>query len=211
MSSSSSSGPIIGIDLGTTYSCVAVYRNEKVEIIPDSQGNRTFPSVVCYGTDDDPTITVGSVAKTKLTLAPKNTITHAKRYIGRRFDDPVIQEDIKNSIVPITRHTNGGIQFTVSHNGNTQYVTPEEVSAQIIREAVKNAESYLGTKVTRAVITVPAYFGDNQRQATKDAGIIAGVTVERILSEPTAACIAYGLTQISENDKNLLIVVHFYL
>jgi len=199
--SQSSSSPIIGIDLGTTYSCVSIYRNEKIEIIPDSQGNRTFPSVVCYGTDDDPTITVGAVAKTKLTMAPKNTVTHAKRYIGRRFDDPVIQDDIRSSIVPIIRHPTGGIQFTVCHNGKTEYVTPEEVSAQIIREAVKNAESFLGTKVTRAVITVPAYFGDSQRQATKDAGIIAGITVERILNEPTAACMAYGLTQLSETDN----------
>jgi len=182
-------GKIIGIDLGTTNSCVAVMDGDKVKVIENSEGSRTTPSVVAF-TDNE--VVVGSPAKRQAVTNPKDTIFAAKRLIGRRFDEEVVQRDIKLVPYKIIKADNG--DAWVEAKGKK--MAPPEVSARVLQKMKKTAEEYLGHEVTEAVITVPAYFNDSQRQATKDAGRIAGLEVKRIINEPTAAALAYGM------DKN---------
>ncbi|TFK47237.1 heat shock protein 70 [Heliocybe sulcata] len=182
-------GTVIGIDLGTTYSCVGVQRGGRVEIIANDQGHRITPSWVSF-TDDERLI--GDSAKNAYHSNPENTVFDAKRLIGRKMDDLELQRDMKHW--PFTVHEkNGKPAIQVKHRGELRDFTPEEISAMVLTKMKETAEAYLGQKVTHAVVTVPAYFNDAQRQATKDAGTIAGLTVLRIINEPTAAAIAYGL------------------
>merc|ERR1712149_78487 len=179
----------VGIDLGTTYSCVGVFQHGKVEIIANDQGNRTTPSYVAF-TDTERLI--GDPAKNQVAINPTNTIFDAKRLIGRKFDDPTVQADMKHW--PFTVVDEGSRpKLEVEYKNETKRFTPEECSSMILVKMKETAEAYLGTEVKDAVVTVPAYFNDSQRQATKDAGVIAGLNVLRIINEPTAAAIAYGL------------------
>ena len=186
-------GKVIGIDLGTTNSCLAVVTGSAQKIIENKDGQRTTPSIVAY---TDKETLVGMPAKRQAVTNPKNTIYAAKRLIGRKFKDEVIQKDIKNSPFDICEAGNGDAWVRV----NSQEIAPQQVSAEILRKIKESAESYLGETVSQAVITVPAYFNDAQRQATKDAGKIAGLEVLRIINEPTAASLAYGLDK-KQNKK----------
>ncbi|GMM38286.1 hypothetical protein DASC09_056250 [Saccharomycopsis crataegensis] len=195
----------IGIDLGTTYSAVGIYQSgsERVEILANSQGNRTTPSFVSF-TDTERLI--GDSAKNQAAMNPKNTVFDAKRLIGRKFDDPEVQGDIKH--FPFKVINDGGKpKIQVDYKGETKVFTPEEISSMVLTSMKETAEAFLGGKVTDAVITVPAYFNDSQRQATKDAGLIAGLNVLRIINEPTAAAIAYGLDKKDDGkgEHNVLI------
>ena len=191
----------IGIDLGTTYSCVAVYQNGKVEIISNDQGDRTTPSYVSF---TDTERLVGVAAKNSLTSNPSNTVYDAKRMIGREFSDTKLQEDMKHFSFSVTNKQSKP-KISVTFKNEPKEFTPEEISAMILVKMKETAESYLGHEVKSAVITVPAYFNDSQRQATKDAGMIAGLNVLRIINEPTAAAIAYGLDKMSDKARNILI------
>ncbi|MGP5493795.1 molecular chaperone DnaK [Psychrobacter celer] len=179
-------GKVIGIDLGTTNSCVAVMEGDKVKVIENAEGTRTTPSIVAY---KDEEILVGQSAKRQAVTNPKNTLFAIKRLIGRRFDDKVVQKDIGMVPYKIAKADNGDAWVEV----NGKKLAPPQVSAEILKKMKKTAEDYLGEKVTEAVVTVPAYFNDSQRQATKDAGKIAGLDVKRIINEPTAAALAYGM------------------
>jgi L1 cell adhesion molecule like protein len=197
-----SKGKAIGIDLGTTYSCVGVWQNERVEIMANDQGNRTTPSYVAF-TDTERLI--GDAAKNQVSMNPENTIFDAKRLIGRKFDDPSIQNDMKHWPFKVIAKEGGKPNLQVVYKGETKTFSPEEISAMVLVKMKEIAESYLGAEVTQAVITVPAYFNDGQRQATKDAGSIAGLQVLRIINEPTAAAIAYGLDKKGTGERNILI------
>ena len=193
-------GPVIGIDLGTTYSCVGIFRNGSVEIIPNELGNRITPSVVAF-TDDDRL--VGEAAKNQAALNPKRTIYSVKRLIGRKYNDKEVQMDKK--LLPYDIIDKDGKPYIqVETKGQKKIYSPEEISAMILTKMKTVAESFLGTKVKNAVITVPAYFNDSQRQSTKDAGTIAGLNVLRIINEPTAAAIAYGLDK-KDKERNILV------
>lgn len=179
-------GKVIGIDLGTTNSCVAVLEGDKVKVIENAEGTRTTPSIVAYKNDE---ILVGQSAKRQAVTNPNNTLFAIKRLIGRRFDDKVVQKDIGMVPYKIAKADNGDAWVEI----NGKKLAPPQVSAEILKKMKKTAEDYLGEPVTEAVVTVPAYFNDSQRQATKDAGKIAGLDVKRIINEPTAAALAYGM------------------
>lgn len=192
----------IGIDLGTTYSCVGVFQNGRSEIIANDQGNRTTPSYVAF-TDEERLI--GDGAKNQASMNPKNTIHDAKRLLGRTYDDEKVQEDKKLWTFDVKDDGNNKPKVKVEYKGETSEFYAEEISAMVLTKMKEIAESYLGQEVKDAVITVPAYFGDAQRQATKDAGMIAGLNVLRIINEPTAAAIAYGMDNKSSQEKHVLI------
>ena len=189
---------IIGIDLGTTNSCVAVIENGIPKVIENAEGARTTPSIVAYGKDE---ILVGASAKRQSVTNPKNTIYAAKRLIGRKFKEEAVQKDIDLMPYEIMEAKNGDAWI----RANDQELAPPQISAEVLRKMKKTAEDYLGTEVTQAVITVPAYFNDSQRQATKDAGKIAGLEVLRIINEPTAAALAYGVDKTDKRDRKIAV------
>src|SRR5437763_3351592 len=188
----------IGIDLGTTNSCVAVMEGGKAQVIENSEGARTTPSVVAY--TDDGEVLVGASAKRQAVTNAKNTIFAVKRLIGRRFEEKEVQKDIGLMPYKIVKADNGDAWVEV----RGKKIAPPQVSAEILRKMKKTAEDYLGEEVTEAVITVPAYFNDSQRQATKDAGRIAGLEVKRIINEPTAAALPFGLDK-KEGDRKIAV------
>ena len=189
---------IIGIDLGTTNSCVAILENGVAKVIENSEGARTTPSIIAYTKDE---ILVGATAKRQAVTNPKNTIYASKRLIGRKFDEQAVQKDIDLMPYNIIKADNGDAWI----EANGEKLAPQQVSAEVLRKMKKTAEDYLGTEVTQAVITVPAYFNDSQRQATKDAGRIAGLEVLRIINEPTAAALAYGVDKESKKDRKIAV------
>ena len=191
----------IGIDLGTTYSCVGVWQNDRVEIIANDQGNRTMPSYVAFNETER---LVGEAAKSQAGSNPENTIFDAKRLIGRKFTDASVQSDIKHLSYKVTSGKNEKPIIRCATKDGDKEFHAEEISSMILSKMKQVAESYLGHDVKKAVITVPAYFNDSQRQATKDAGAIAGLEVLRIINEPTAAAIAYGLEKKSEESNVLM-------
>jgi heat shock protein 5 len=196
-------GTVIGIDLGTTYSCVGVYRNGRVEIIANDQGNRITPSWVAF-TDDGERL-VGEAAKNQAAANPERTVYDAKRLMGRSYGDAEVQQDMK--LLPykvVSRSGKPHVEVAVKH-GDVRAFSPEEISAMVLAKMKDTAEAYLGGEVRDAVITIPAYFNDAQRQATKDAGAIAGLNVTRILAEPTAAAMAYGLGRKDGGERNVLV------
>jgi L1 cell adhesion molecule like protein len=192
----------IGIDLGTTYSCVGVWQNDRVEIIANDQGNRTTPSYVAF-TDTERLI--GDAAKNQVAMNPTNSVFDAKRLIGRKFSDPVVQDDMKHWPFKVVKKEGDKPYIHVTFKGEEKDFAPEEISAMVLVKMKETAEAFMGKTVKDAVVTVPAYFNDGQRQATKDAGAIAGLNVLRIINEPTAAAIAYGLDKKGESEKNILI------
>src|SRR6201989_721597 len=185
-------GKIIGIDLGTTNSCVAIMEGNKPKVIENSEGARPTPSIVAY--QDDGEVLVGAAAKRQAVTNAKNTLYAIKRLIGRKFEEKEVQKDIHLMPYQIVKADNGDAWVEV----RGKKIAPQQVSAEVLRKMKKTAEDYLGETVTEAVITVPAYFNDSQRQATKDAGRIAGLEVKRIINEPTAAALAYGLDKKKE-------------
>jgi len=189
---------VIGIDLGTTNSCVAVIENGIPKVIENSEGARTTPSVVAYTNDE---ILVGASAKRQAVTNPKNTIYASKRLIGRKFTEEAVQKDIDLMPYKIIQNDNGDAWVQV----NEDKLAPPQISAEVLRKMKKTAEDYLGHEVTQAVITVPAYFNDSQRQATKDAGRIAGLEVLRIINEPTAAALAYGVDKQEKRDRKVAV------
>ena len=191
-------GKIIGIDLGTTNSCVAVLEGGKPKVIENAEGARTTPSIVAY-TDDE--ILVGQPAKRQAVTNPANTVYAAKRFIGRQFKEDAVKKEIKNSPYKIVKATNGDAWI----QANGKDLAPQQISAEVLRKMKKTAEDYLGHEVTEAVITVPAYFNDSQRQATKDAGKIAGLEVKRIINEPTAAALAFGCDKADKKDRKIAV------
>lgn len=192
----------IGIDLGTTYSCVGVYINDKVEIIANDQGNRTSPSYVSFTETER---LIGDAAKNIAARNPTNSIFDAKRLIGRKFDDPIVQKDMKLWPFKVESGPDGKPVIIVKHKGEIKKFHAEEISSMVLIKMKETAENFLSKPVKSAVITVPAYFNDSQRQATRDAGLIAGLNVLRIINEPTAAAIAYGLDKKSKGERNVLI------
>ncbi|XVF83647.1 hypothetical protein PTKIN_Ptkin16aG0506700 [Pterospermum kingtungense] len=197
-------GPAIGIDLGTTYSCVGVWQHGKVEIISNDQGNRTTPSFVAFTNAER---LIGDAAKSHVTMNPINTVFDAKRLIGRRFSDPLVQSDTKIWPFKVIAGAGDKPMIVVNYKGEEKQLAAEEISAMVLTKMREIAEAYLGSTIKNAVVTVPAYFNDSQRQATKDAGVIAGLNVMRIINEPTAAAIAYGHDEkaTSVGEKNVLI------
>lgn len=198
-------GACIGIDLGTTYSCAAVWKNGRVEICPNEHGNRITPSYVAW--DSSGQQLVGDSAKNQATSNPANTVFDAKRLIGRKFSDPIVQKDLKLFPFKVRQGSDDKPAVEVQVASQRKKFSSEEISAAVLRKMKSAAEAYLGEPVHHAVVTVPAYFNDAQRQATKDAGTIAGLKVERVLNEPTAAAIAYGLDKSKENDAEDTVLV----
>jgi len=194
--------PAVGIDLGTTYSCVGVWRNESVDIIANDMGERTTPSYVSFSETER---LIGQAAKNQCSRNPTNTIFDAKRLIGRKFSDPIVKSDMKLWPFAVKEGSGGRPVIEVSFKGETRQFFPEEVSSMVLSKMKETAEAYIGESVKDAVITVPAYFNDSQRQATKDAGRIAELNVLRIINEPTAAAIAYGLDKSDQEEQNVLI------
>ena len=198
----SSSKYVIGIDLATCMSMVAVWKDNKVDIIASESGNRTVPSYVSFTEEER---IIGDAAKSMSSTNPRNTVFDAKRLIGRTFDDPIVQRDISNWPFKVVNDGNNRPQIVVDFKGETKHYYAEEISAMVLQKLKAMAESYLGVEIKDAVITVPAYFNDNQRQATKDAGRIAGLNVMRLLAEPTSACIAYGLNNKTDKERKVVI------
>lgn len=200
----SKEGRAIGIDLGTTYSCVGVWQHDRVEIVANDQGNRTTPSYVAF-TDTERLI--GDAAKNQVAMNPTNTVFDAKRLIGRRFSDPSVQSDMKMWPFKVTPGAGDKPMIVVNYKGEAKHFAAEEISSMVLIKMKEISEAFLGTTCKNAVVTVPAYFNDSQRQATKDAGAIAGLNVLRIINEPTAAAIAYGLDKKSSSvgEKNILV------
>lgn len=193
----------IGIDLGTTTSCVGVWQNDRVEIIANDQGNRITPSYVAF---NDTERLIGDAAKNQAAMNPINTVYDAKRLIGRTFTDPIVQSDMKLWPFKVIAGDHNKPKIQVQYKGEDTTFQPEEISSMVLTKMKETAEAYLGHPVTKAVVTVPAYFNDAQRQATKDAGAIAGLEVLRIINEPTAAAIAYGLDKTNDGkEKNVII------
>ena len=198
-------GASVGIDLGTTYSCVGVWQQDRVEIIANDQGNRTTPSYVAF---NDTERLVGDAAKNQTAMNPINTVFDAKRLIGRKFQDSAVQEDIKHWPFKVKAGADQKPMIEVQYKGETKDFQPEQISSMILVKMKETAEAFLGKDVKNAVVTVPAYFNDSQRQATKDAGVIAGLNVLRIINEPTAAAIAYGLDKKTSGgtaERNVMI------
>ncbi len=193
--------PAIGIDLGTTYSCVGIFQHGKVEIIANDQGNRTTPSYVAF---NDTERLIGDAAKNQVAMNPTNTVFDAKRLIGRKFDDATVKSDMKHWPFEVISEA-GRPKIQVDHKGEKKTFYAEEISSMVLVKMRETAEAFLGKTITDAVVTVPAYFNDAQRQATKDAGVIAGLNVLRIINEPTAAAIAYGLDKKESGERNVLI------
>jgi heat shock 70kDa protein 1/2/6/8 len=193
---------VIGIDLGTTYSCVGVWQNDHVEIIASDTGNRTVPSMVSF-TDSERII--GDAAKSAAAAFPRSTVFDAKRMIGRPFSDPILQRDLRHFPYDVIDDGSGRPQIVVDTKDGQKKFYPEEISAMVLQKMKSIAEAYIGRPVKDAVVTVPAYFNDAQRQATKDAGVIAGLNIVRIINEPTAAAIAYGLDKKSAGERKVLI------
>jgi len=191
----------VGIDLGTTYSCVGIWQNDRVEIIANDQGNRTTPSYVAF-TDTERLI--GDAAKNQCAMNPANTVFDAKRLIGRKMDDPVVQSDMKHWPFKVSSE-DGTPRIGVSFKGEEKTFSAEEISSMVLTKMKDTASAFTGTEIKDVVITVPAYFNDSQRQATKDAGAIAGLNVLRIINEPTAAAIAYGLDRKKQGEANVLV------
>jgi len=194
---------VIGIDLGTTNSCAAVEKDGRFEVIANSQGERTTPSFVAFTSEGERLI--GQAAKGQVTSNVKRTVYDIKRLMGRKFDDPGVQKEVSGFGYKVVAGSTGNPEVVIETADKTSNYTPEQISAMILGYMKETAEAFIGHKVSRAVITVPAYFNDAQRQATKDAGAIAGLTVERIINEPTAAALAYGLNNESDTEKNVLI------
>jgi len=192
----------VGIDLGTTYSCVGVWQNDRVEIIANDQGNRTTPSYVAFTETER---LVGDAAKNQTAMNPENTVFDAKRLIGRKFTDAAVQSDMKHWPFTVIAKDAGKPFIKVTYQGEVKEFAPEEISSMVLGKMKETAEAYLGKEIKDAVVTVPAYFNDGQRQATKDAGLIAGLNVMRIINEPTAAAIAYGLDKKTGGERNVLI------
>ena len=201
MASTTITGESVGIDLGTTYSCVGVWQNDRVEIIANDQGNRTTPSYVAFNESER---LIGDAAKSQAAMNASNTVFDAKRLIGRKFTDPAVQSDMKHWPFKVVSGPGATPLIEVEYKGERKQFKAEEISSMVLQKMKEVAESYLGKEVKNAVVTVPAYFNDGQRQATKDAGNIAGLNVLRIINEPTAAAIAYGLDKKGE-EKNVLI------
>ena len=193
----------VGIDLGTTYSCVGVFQHGKVEIIANDQGNCTTPSYVAF-TDTERLI--GDAAKNQVAINPTNTIFDAKRLIGRKYGDSSVQADMKHWPFKIIDHQTKP-KIEVEYKSETKTFTPEEISSMVLVKMKETAEAYLGFDIKDAVVTVPAYFNDSQRQATKDAGVISGLNVLRIINEPTAAAIAYGLDKKKCEGKETNVLI----
>merc|ERR1712017_58523 len=194
-------GAAVGIDLGTTYSCVGIWQNDRVEIIANDQGNRTTPSYVAF-TDTERLI--GDAAKNQCAMNPINTIFDAKRLIGRKYDDPVVASDAKHWPFKVVNDSNTP-KIQVDYKGEAKTFSAEEISSMVLTKMKETASAFVGKDIKDVVITVPAYFNDSQRQATKDAGAIAGLNVLRIINEPTAAAIAYGLDKKAAGESNVLI------
>ena len=190
---------IIGVDLGTTNSCVAIIDGTTPKVLENSEGARTTPSIIAYMQDGE--IVVGAPAKRQAVTNPKNTIYASKRLIGRKFNEKAVQKDINLMPFSIVEADNGDAWVSV----NDKRLAPPQISAEVLRKMKKTAEDFLGEEVTQAVITVPAYFNDSQRQATKDAGKIAGLEVLRIINEPTAAALAYGVDKTSTKDRKIAV------
>jgi L1 cell adhesion molecule like protein len=193
----------IGIDLGTTYSCVGVWQGDRVEIIANDQGNRTTPSYVAF---NDTERLIGDAAKNQAAMNPTNTIYDAKRLIGRRIDDEHVQADMKLWPFEVVAGVDQKPKIRIQFKNKNETFHPEEISSMVLTKMKETAETYLGHPVKKAVITVPAYFNDAQRQATKDAGAIAGLEVLRIINEPTAAAIAYGLDKTNDGKERNVII-----
>ncbi len=194
--------PIIGIDLGTTFSCVGIFQNDRVEIIASESGARTVPSMVSFTESER---LIGDAARAAAAAYSRSTVFDAKRMIGRPFNDPQLQSDLKHFPYKVFDDGKGRPKIEVETKDGAKQFYPEEISAMVLQKMKSIAEAYLGTSVKDAVVTVPAYFNDAQRQATKDAGVIAGLNIVRIINEPTAAAIAYGLDKKEAGERNVLI------
>ena len=192
----------VGIDLGTTYSCVGVFQNGRVEIIANDMGNRTTPSFVAFKGSER---LIGDSAKNQIASNVENTIFDSKRLIGKKFSDSTVKSDIKYWPFKVVSGPGDKPVINVEYNGEKKNFSPEEISAMVLTKMKEIAENYLGEPVEQAVITIPAYFNDSQRTATKDAGTIAGLEVIRIINEPTAASLAYGFDKSGQGEKNILI------